>query len=290
MLTTLLGLQLGARESSIFLGHLMKVGPVAALLIAKIMAVLLVAAAMKYKRPRLVVFLNYWFTAVVTWNLGMILTARIPVDPPACPRLIPRSRPSSSRSASEPCPSDPPSTRIPAPGSRDIPPSPESPRCAANRPAELPPAVWTSLLKCTFVAYGAHHLDLRVRIVGKIAHVEIDPHPRRCRLLHDLHRGPGIGRDPAIVLHAERDALRRRLHGAALQRLHRHRDRLRFASRPWAPRRRRPACATRRASAPRPATCEPAPPPPPATPAWAAPCGRECRSCKSKRRSGKPAS
>ncbi len=74
MLTTLLGLQLGAKEASIFLGSLMKVGPVAALLIAKIMAVLLIAAALKYKRPRVVVFLNYWFAAVVTWNLGMILT------------------------------------------------------------------------------------------------------------------------------------------------------------------------------------------------------------------------
>jgi len=45
MITTLLGLELGAKEASLFLGHLMKVGPVAALLIAKIMAVLLVAAA-----------------------------------------------------------------------------------------------------------------------------------------------------------------------------------------------------------------------------------------------------
>ena len=77
MLTTLLGLQMGAKEASIFLGHLMKVGPVAALLIAKIMAVLLVAAAMKYKRPRLVVFLNYWFAAIVTWNLATILTAQL---------------------------------------------------------------------------------------------------------------------------------------------------------------------------------------------------------------------
>jgi hypothetical protein len=79
MLTTLLGLEMGAKESSIFLGHLMQVGPVAALLIAKILAVMLVAAAMKYKRPRLVVFLNYWFTAVVTWNLGMILTTELSV-------------------------------------------------------------------------------------------------------------------------------------------------------------------------------------------------------------------
>jgi len=73
MLTTLIGLQLGAREASLFLSHLMNVGPVAALLIAKIMAVFLVAAAMKYKRPRLVVFLNYWFAAVVTWNLWTLL-------------------------------------------------------------------------------------------------------------------------------------------------------------------------------------------------------------------------
>jgi hypothetical protein len=77
MLTTLLGLEMGAKEASLFLGSLMKVGPFAALLIAKIIAVLLVAAAMRYKRPRLVVFLNYWFAAVVTWNLGTILAAEL---------------------------------------------------------------------------------------------------------------------------------------------------------------------------------------------------------------------
>ena len=73
ILTTLIGLELGAQESSIFLDRLMRVGPVAALLLAKIMAVALVAMAMRMKRPRVVVFLNYWFAAVVTWNLGNIL-------------------------------------------------------------------------------------------------------------------------------------------------------------------------------------------------------------------------
>ena len=77
MLTTLIGLHLGAREASLFLANLMRVGPVAALLIAKILAVFLVAVAMRYKRPRVVVFLNYWFAAVVTWNLGTILTAEL---------------------------------------------------------------------------------------------------------------------------------------------------------------------------------------------------------------------
>jgi len=77
ILTTLMGLEMGAREASLFLGQLMNVGPVAALLIAKIFAVLLVSAALKFKRPRVVVFLNYWFAALVTWNLGMILLARL---------------------------------------------------------------------------------------------------------------------------------------------------------------------------------------------------------------------
>jgi hypothetical protein len=73
VLTTLLGLQLGAEESSIFLERLMHLGPVAALLLAKILAVALVAMALRMKRPRMVVFLNYWFALVVSWNLGTIL-------------------------------------------------------------------------------------------------------------------------------------------------------------------------------------------------------------------------
>ena len=79
ILTTLLGLAMGGREASLFLGQLMHVGPVAALLIAKLFAAMLVAVAMKYKRPRLVVFLNYWFAAVVTWNLFTILRGQMAV-------------------------------------------------------------------------------------------------------------------------------------------------------------------------------------------------------------------
>ena len=72
ILTTLMGLRMGAHEASIFIGRLMHAGPVAALLIAKLFAVLLVAAALQFKRPRVVVFLNLWFAAVVSWNLIMI--------------------------------------------------------------------------------------------------------------------------------------------------------------------------------------------------------------------------
>ena len=79
ILTTLMGLQMGAREASMFLGQLMRVGPVAALLIAKIMAVLLVAAALKFKRPRVVVFLNYWFAALVTPMTATLTVSVVPM-------------------------------------------------------------------------------------------------------------------------------------------------------------------------------------------------------------------
>ena len=77
VVTTLIGLQLGADEGSVFIGRLMSVGPVAALLISKIMAVFLVAAALRFKRPRVVVFVNYWFALVVAWNLVMIVLSGI---------------------------------------------------------------------------------------------------------------------------------------------------------------------------------------------------------------------
>jgi len=76
ILTTLLGLQMGAEEASIFLNRLMHVGPLTALLLAKILAVALVSTALRMKRPRVVIFLNYWFAAVVTWNLAQILWAQ----------------------------------------------------------------------------------------------------------------------------------------------------------------------------------------------------------------------
>jgi hypothetical protein len=79
ILTTLIGLQVGARESSVFIGQLMQVGPVAALLISKIFAVLLAAAAMKFKRPRVVVVLNLWFVVIVAWNLAVIVLSGLGV-------------------------------------------------------------------------------------------------------------------------------------------------------------------------------------------------------------------
>ena len=75
VLTTILGLNAGAHEGSLFISRLMQIGPLPALLMVKLFASGLVLAAFAFKRSRVVVFLNFWFAAVVTWNLGIILTA-----------------------------------------------------------------------------------------------------------------------------------------------------------------------------------------------------------------------
>ena len=77
ILTTLIGLRIGASEGSMFIGSVMRAGPFAGLLISKLFAALLVTVALKFRRPRVVVFLNYWSAAVVTWNLVMIVLAAL---------------------------------------------------------------------------------------------------------------------------------------------------------------------------------------------------------------------
>jgi hypothetical protein len=73
VLTTIAGLRLGAQEASVFVGRILGYGPVEGLIISKLIAALLVAAALKFRRPRVVVFLNYWFVVLVSWNLAMIV-------------------------------------------------------------------------------------------------------------------------------------------------------------------------------------------------------------------------
>jgi hypothetical protein len=73
VLTTLIGLHLGAGEASLFISRLMRIGPVPALMVSKIIAVILVLIAMR-RYPRIVVMVNFWFAGVVTWNLALICT------------------------------------------------------------------------------------------------------------------------------------------------------------------------------------------------------------------------
>jgi hypothetical protein len=75
VLTTLIGLRMGAREASMFVGRLLVLGPVAGLLVSKCFAVILASAALAFNRPRVIVFLNLMFAVVITWNLATILAS-----------------------------------------------------------------------------------------------------------------------------------------------------------------------------------------------------------------------
>jgi hypothetical protein len=69
VLTTMVGLHLGAQEGSTFIGHLLQSGPLSGLIISKILAAGLAAFAVFLNRKRVLVFLNIWFAGVVGWNL-----------------------------------------------------------------------------------------------------------------------------------------------------------------------------------------------------------------------------
>src|ERR1035441_1475752 len=76
-LTTLIGLRMGAKEASVFIARMLEFGPVTGLLISKVFALVFVAVVFRFKRPRIIVFLNFWFAAVVTWSLAMSLATQL---------------------------------------------------------------------------------------------------------------------------------------------------------------------------------------------------------------------
>ena len=74
VLTTMIGLHLGAGETSIFIKRLMNYGPLPGLLISKAISIVLVAAVVVFGRGRLMRILNPWYALVVTWNLVVIFS------------------------------------------------------------------------------------------------------------------------------------------------------------------------------------------------------------------------
>jgi hypothetical protein len=73
VLTTMIGLHLGAEEGSTFIGRLLQTGPAGGLIVSKILAAGLAAIAVFLNRKRILVFLNIWFGAIVAWNVFAII-------------------------------------------------------------------------------------------------------------------------------------------------------------------------------------------------------------------------
>ena len=72
-LTTLIGFKLGLSEASPMVRSLMHLGPSMAVAASKIVALGLAGLCFRLKRPYLVNWINYWYAAVVIWNLCNIL-------------------------------------------------------------------------------------------------------------------------------------------------------------------------------------------------------------------------
>jgi hypothetical protein len=71
--TTLIGMRLGLGEASPFIRLLMRLGPAAGLAASKLIALLLGAICIWLNKRRLLRWMNYWYAALVVWNIALIL-------------------------------------------------------------------------------------------------------------------------------------------------------------------------------------------------------------------------
>jgi hypothetical protein len=74
VLTTILGLRLGLGEASPFIRFLMNMGPLAGLLASKVVAVVLGGICVYLGRFHVIRWINYWYAALVMWNMALILS------------------------------------------------------------------------------------------------------------------------------------------------------------------------------------------------------------------------
>ncbi len=74
-LTTLIGLQVGLGEASPFIRLLMAWGPAAGVALSKLVAFGLVGLCLWLNKRNVVRWINYWYAALVFWNILLILRA-----------------------------------------------------------------------------------------------------------------------------------------------------------------------------------------------------------------------
>jgi len=74
VLTTWLGFRIGLSEASPFIRMLMDLGPMAAVLGSKVVALGLGAVCVWSGRLHVIRLINYWYAGLVVWNLVLILS------------------------------------------------------------------------------------------------------------------------------------------------------------------------------------------------------------------------
>jgi Domain of unknown function (DUF5658) len=71
--TTWIGFRLGLGEASPFIRALLHFGPVLALLISKLAALVLAAICIGMHKHHLIRWISYWYAGLIVWNLCTIL-------------------------------------------------------------------------------------------------------------------------------------------------------------------------------------------------------------------------
>jgi hypothetical protein len=74
LLTTWLGFRIGLSEASPFIQYLMQFGPMVGVACSKMVALVLAGFCIWSGRFRVIRLINYWYAALVLWNLGLILS------------------------------------------------------------------------------------------------------------------------------------------------------------------------------------------------------------------------
>jgi hypothetical protein len=69
ILSTLIGFSLGNSEASPMVRLMIRWGPVNGLIASKLVAVGVAAVCLMLRRRKLIHWINYWYAAVITWNL-----------------------------------------------------------------------------------------------------------------------------------------------------------------------------------------------------------------------------
>jgi len=82
VLSTLIGFSLGNAEASPFVRLMIRWGPVTGLVLSKVVAMGIAAACFAFKKPKLIRVINYWFAALVIWNLYTVLAVLLTTDNP----------------------------------------------------------------------------------------------------------------------------------------------------------------------------------------------------------------
>ncbi len=73
LLTTLVGLRLGAAEASPFIRLLMHAGPVTGVALSKLLALAVGGLCVWAKKEHLIRWITYWYGGLVVWNLMVML-------------------------------------------------------------------------------------------------------------------------------------------------------------------------------------------------------------------------